>query len=225
MLANNMANASTVGYKTDREFYTTYFAPEALDGQWATLPTTSPVVEHPWTDFAQGVLSQTGEPLDVAISGAGFFVVRGAQGDLYTRNGNFRVSKDGRLTTQTGDQVVGKDEKPIRLDPGLAVEIDREGTIRQMGNTVGQLEVVDFADRAQLRKLSGTYFRYDTASQPPQRIPARIEQGRLENANFQPSEAAVRLVDVMRRFEMLQKAVTLGAEMNRRAIEEVAKTS
>src|ERR1035438_7458683 len=94
MLANNVANASTGGYKSDREFYSLYVAPESDSDPTANMP----VIERPWTDFSQGVLNSTGNPLDVALSGKGFFAVSGPGGPLYTRDGSFRLAKDGQLT-------------------------------------------------------------------------------------------------------------------------------
>ena len=90
LLANNLANTSTGGYKADREFYSTYFSPDATGFD----PTVgdSPVVEKRWTDFTQGPLLSTGNPTDLALSGPGFFAVNGAKGPLYTRNGSFKIS-------------------------------------------------------------------------------------------------------------------------------------
>ncbi|MBI3679864.1 MAG: flagellar hook-basal body complex protein [Acidobacteria bacterium] len=223
LLANNLANAATAGYKADREFYSTYIAPEALDGPGGTLPVSAPVVERNWIDFAQGVLGTTGSPLDFSIAGPGFFVIQSSQGVLYTRNGNFRINASGGLVTASGHAVLGRDGRPIRLDPDQTFQADPTGVIQQNGRQAAQLQIVDFADRSLLAKSGSTYFRYDGAGAAPQNAPARIEQGRLEGANFQPAEAAVRLVNVLRQFEMLQRAIALGAEMNRRAIEEVAR--
>src|ERR1700722_2857201 len=100
MLANNLANADTSGYKTDREFYNLYVSPDAQAAEAA--PATLPVIEKPWTDFSQGSLRATGSPLDLALTGKGFFAVDGPSGSLFTRNGNFRVSTEGRLTTAEG---------------------------------------------------------------------------------------------------------------------------
>ena len=115
MLANNIANQSAPGYKSDREFYSLYLAPEALEasrGGTALMPPMLPVIERHWTDLSQGALTSTGSPLDVALSGSGFFVVTGPSGPLYTRNGNFRLSPQGDLETQEGypvlDQSLGK---------------------------------------------------------------------------------------------------------------------
>jgi flagellar hook-basal body protein len=99
MLANNVANAGTGGYKADREFYSLYVSPEAADADPAA---TMPVIERTWVDHSQGTLHATGNPLDLALSGKGFFAVNGPGGPLYTRNGNFRLAPDGRLTTSEG---------------------------------------------------------------------------------------------------------------------------
>src|SRR5262249_54839104 len=87
LLANNVANASTGGYKADREFYSLYLAPEAAESD---DPRAMPLIERPWVDLTQGPIHNTGNPTDLAISGKGFFVVDGPSGPLYTRNGSFQ---------------------------------------------------------------------------------------------------------------------------------------
>ncbi len=223
LLANNLANASTAGFKADREFYSTYLSPESLQGPEGTLPVQAPVVEKNWTDFQQGVTTATGSPLDVALSGSGFFTLETPSGPVYTRSGNFHLTPDGRLTGPSGDPVLDTAGKPIRLDPKLSVTIDEGGAIRQAGGIVTRLAIVDFEDRAKLAKAGPAVFRYDNSLPPPRQAHPKVEQGRLESANFQPAESAVRLVHVLRQFEMLQRAIALGSEMNKRAIEEVAK--
>ncbi len=222
MLANNLANASTAGFKADREFYSNYFSPESLDGPADTLPAVAPVIEANWTDHAQGILTPTGKPLDLALSGKGFFAIDAPQGTLYTRNGNFLVSRDGFLVNQEGWKVRDRLGKPIRLDPAAAAEVDPSGVVRSQGQAVAQLVVFDFENPQQLRKAGSTYFSYQNADRPPVASQARVESGRLESANYQPAEAAVRLVSVMRQFEMLNRALTLGGEMNRHSVEDVA---
>ena len=92
MLANNLANATTVGYKSDREFYSLYASADAAADSFQTPEgaDTVPVIESHWTDLAQGVIRNTGNTLDMAIDGQGFFSVKGPNGTLFTRNGNFR---------------------------------------------------------------------------------------------------------------------------------------
>jgi flagellar basal-body rod protein FlgF len=221
LLANNIANASTGGYKADREFYGLYAAPESWS---ADALSTMPVIERPWIDFAQGVIRPTGSPLDVALEGRGFFAVDGPGGPLYTRNGSFQMGSDGRLTSADGYNVRAAQGGAIRLDSRLPVEILDDGTVRQDGTVVGQLEIADFTSTAGLVKQGSNYLRpADPAARPVPPSGTVVGQGKLEASNTGNAEAAVRLVSVMRQFEMLQRAAQLGADMNRRAIEEVAK--
>lgn len=225
MLANNIANAATAGYKSDRESYNLYLAPEALDGMAASgdTPTTVPVIETQWTDFSQGTLTPTGNPLDLALSGKGFFAVAGPSGPLYTRSGSFQLSRTGLVTNADGYAVRAVGGRPIQSRSAAPLEISPDGTVRQESQVLGQLEIVDFARPAALEKYGKNYFRpVDTVVAPRTVSDVSVQQGKLESANVTAAESAVQLVGVMRQFETLQKALALGAEMNRSA-EEVAK--
>jgi len=225
LLANNLANSATSGYKSDSEFYGLFtgLAQDMVgDGSSAVLP----VIEHQWTDFSQGTLQPTGNPLDIALSGKGFLTVRSPSEVLYTRNGNLRISSRGELVTSEGFQVRTIEGKSIQISSGKPIEISTDGTVRQDGQTLGQLEVVEFKTTGSLRKLSGACFRNTDATRPPVAATGvEIQQGKLEASNVVVPEAAMRLVGMMRQFEMLQKAVSMGVDMNRRAIEEVAKVN
>ena len=162
MLANNIANQSAAGYKADREFYSLYRAPEALDAsgpETTPLPPTLPVIERHWTDFSQGTLTPTGSKLNLAISGTGFFTVRGPSGALYTRNGDFRLSAAGVLETQQGYALLDTAGRTIQVDPAVAVDVTSDGTIKQGGAVVSVLGLADFAQPEALAKHSGTYFQ------------------------------------------------------------------
>jgi flagellar basal body rod protein FlgG len=154
MVANNLANTTTGGFKLDREFYSLFTAAENEDDEASTK---LPLIQKQWTDFSQGVLAPTGNPLDLALSGKGFFAVNGPKGPLYTRNGSFQLSPTGQLTTSAAAA--------------------------------------------------------DTT----------VLQGKTENSNVAPAESAVRLVGLMRQFEMLQKAITITSDMNKQALTEVAR--
>jgi flagellar basal-body rod protein FlgF len=222
LLANNVANASTAGYKADREFYGLYAGQDEDDRGDGT--STMPVIERPWTDHTQGTLHRTGNPLDLALDGHGFFAVNGPSGPLYTRSGSFHLAGDGRLITNEGYAVRNRGGSPIVLDATRNVQIAADGSITQDGKAIGQLEVVDFNSTGGLAKQGSAYFRVaDPALRPSAPSNITVAQGQVEGSNTGSAEAAVRLVGVMRQFEMLNKAVTLGAEMNKRAIEEVAK--
>jgi len=226
MLANNIANHSTAGYKSDREFYSLYVSPAALEAAQATaVPTTVPVIERHWTDFSQGRMRSTGSALDLALEGKGFFTVQGPQGPLYTRNGSFRLSPAGELQTLEGYALLDRDRnRPIRLEVNKPIQVDRTGTIFQDGAQVARLLLTDFRQPEALAKRAGAYFQLaDTNVAPQPAAGVTLHQGSIEEPNFSPAEAAVRLVSIMRQFETLQKAMMIGGEMNRRAVEEVAR--
>jgi len=223
MLANNIANSSAPGFKADREFYGLYVSAEAADSPPGTTPTILPVIERQWTDYSQGSLTPTGNQLDLALSGKGFFVAQSPNGPLFTRDGSFRLSLAGELETEGGYKIQGQDGNPILIDNSRPVDIGSDGTVRQDGEEVAQIAVVDFADPSVLAKRGNNYFRTDLATMPPAAAQAEVQQGKIEAANSQPAESAVRLVNILRQFEALQKALSIGADMNRRAVEDVAR--
>jgi flagellar basal-body rod protein FlgF len=221
LLANNMANASTGGYKADREFYSLYVAPEA---EGSDSPATMPVIEKPWTDLSQGLLTSTGNSLDVALNGKGFFSVSGPQGTLYTRNGGFHLAADGTLVTADAYPVRSAAGGSLIAQGSEPIDIASDGTVSQNGQAIGQLDVADFTGASALAKQGGNYFRAaDPSVKPAAATGVSVEQGKLEASNTGAAESAVRLVDIMRQFEMLQKAVLIANDMSKQAIEQVAK--
>jgi flagellar basal-body rod protein FlgF len=221
MLANNIANTGTAGFKMDREFYTLY-------------QQQLPLIDRQWTDFSQGVLTPTGNPLNLGLSGKGFFALTSPAGIVYTRNGEFQLSKSNQLQTADGYTLrnVRDHGKPITVDPAQPVDIDKNGIISQGGQEIAQIEI-DGIDNASgtLSKLGNSYFALmlppgskpaGTQTMPPD---TEVHQGALEQSNVPVADAAVRLVSVMRQFEMLQRALSVGAEMNKEAVQEVARVS
>jgi flagellar basal-body rod protein FlgF len=214
MLANNMANSGTAGFKTDREFYNLYEQ---------SLPT----VERQYTDFSQGQLLATGNPLNAALNGKGFFALNSPSGVVFTRAGNFSVSMANQLQTQEGYTLrnVLDNGKPISVDPKQQVDIAKDGTVSQAGQTLGQIEIAQPASPSDtLKKLGSTYFAFiDKDGGAPPATDTEVLQGQIEQSNVPVADSAVKLVSVMRQFEMMQKAINLGTEMNKQAISEVAK--
>lgn len=224
LLANNLANASAAGFKSDSESYGLYISPEAADSPEGTFPTILPVIENRWTDFSQGMLLATGNNTDLALSGKGFFVANTSSGPLYTRDGNFHVSGTGQLQTMDGYAIQGTDGKPVVIDSTKSFEVIPDGTVRQDGQDISRIAVVDFQNPTVLSKRQGTYFANSAPeAQPAPAAEVEIRQGKLEAANSESARSAARLVTVLRQFEALQKAMTIGADMNRRAVEDVAR--
>jgi len=210
MLANNIANASAPGFKADREFYGLYMSAEAAQSSDGITPSTLPVIERQWTDFAQGQLTPTNNSLDVALNGKGFFVANSDSGRLFTRNGSFRLSSQGQLETSDGHAILDTNGKPIALDSSRPVDIGADGSINQDGQQVAQINVVDFKDPSSLVKRGSNYFAVDLSTiSPGPASQTEVVQGQLEAANSQPAESAVRLVNIMRQFESLQKAMAI----------------
>lgn len=220
LLANNVANASTGGYKADREFYSLYVSPDAQADESSTMP----VIERPWTDLSQGALQPTGNQLDLALTGKGFFSVTGPHGALYTRNGSFHLSPGGQLVTAEGYTVNGTSGQSLTAAGSSPIEVSSDGSVHQDGNLIGQLQVADFPASAELAKQGNNYFRVaDPSVRPATSTGTGVEQGKLEASNSGTADSAVRLIGIMRQFEMLQKAVSMGSDMNKQAIEQVAK--
>jgi flagellar basal-body rod protein FlgF len=223
MLANNLANVETGGFKADREFFSIYTSDDAsLDPQTGDIPSL-PLIETHWTDLSQGNLLNTANPLDFAIDGEGLFAIQTQGGIRYTRNGNFRVGVSGSLTTADGSPVRAQGGGTIQLAPGLPVEVFPDGAVQQSGQPIGQLEISAF-DRGSLDKVGANYFVPLEGAKARQATGA-VLQGKLEQSNVGAAESSVRLVAIMRQFEMLQKAMNIGNELNRKAIEEVARVA
>lgn len=223
LVANNLANATTSGFKLDREFYSLFAAGEDT-GMSGDSGTKLPLIQKQWTDFTQGALQPTGNPLDLALSGKGFFVVNGPGGPLYTRAGSFRLSISGTLTTADGYAVRTTDGKILQTTSQAPLEVASDGSVTQDGEDLGQLNLVDFQDRSVLRKVGNSYFSVsDPKVQPMKAADVTVDQAKIENSNVAPAESAVRLVGLMRQFEMLQKAISIATDMNKKALEDVAR--
>ena len=228
MSANNLANSSTNGFKSDKEFYGLYTSIEAQSAADAEgyLASTNPVVQSQYTDFAQGMLVRTGNPLDLALNGKGFFAANGPSGPLYTRNGNFKLTPDGILTTHEGYVLRTVEKLPIQTQSTSPLEVTPDGQVLQDGAPLGTLELVNFSDTKVLSKQGNNYFRVEDPNAKPVPVTeTQVEQNKIEGSNVSTAGAAVRLVHVMRQFEMLQKAISISGDMNKHAVEEVARVS
>ena len=221
LVANNLANSSTSGYKTDGEFYTLFTSQTAGDDE--SNASAVPMIQRQWTDFGQGLLESTNNPLDFGLSGKGFFVVQGPSGPLYTRNGNFRFSTSGSLITSEGYPLLQDNGQSFHANTAKPLEVSREGDITQAGNSIGRIKLADFPHSASLTKFGANYFSNGTGQEETEVTGSQIFQGKLEASNVSASHGAVRIVGLTRQFEMMQKAISLSNDMNKQAIEQVAK--
>jgi flagellar basal-body rod protein FlgF len=224
-IANNLANASTPGYRAQRSVFSAVLA-ETGDQVQTPLNramNSYGIMSGTTLDRTEGALEKTGNGLDVAIQGTGFFVVKTPTGTMYTRNGGFQVSASGQLVTATGDLVQGE-KGPIAMLPG-PVSISADGTISSNGAVAGKLKLVDFAPGADLKSVGGTY--YSAAEKDATAaVGSTVVQGSLENSNVNPVSSMVALITAQRGAEMVQRALSMfNSEMDKTAAQDLPKVS
>ena len=208
VIAHNLANVNTVGFK--RHGTTAHiFEVQTPDGSKRDLKTKGMV------DWSQGNLARTGETYDLALFGDGFFAVDSPVGEVYTREGQFRLTADGVLTTP-GNSPVSWKSKGATIDPhGLPVVIDGGGQVMQGEQNVGQLRLADFADHRQLVLNSAGFWE---APPTAKRIAhtAVVHQGALESSNATGLEEVVAMVSVQRAFEAASNVMSVINESYQR---------
>lgn len=216
VVANNLANASTTGFKAEMDFQQLIEGKDRLQlagqsvGQVSPTPESESgvlgVVSGTATKMLPGAYRQTGRSLDVALVGEGFLVVQTARGQRYTRAGNLTRNQDGQLVTQDGSLVVGE-AGPITLPAG-DVTIGEDGIISGPGKTVGRLKVVRFSHPGTgLVKEGGTLFTTAEGVKPQEDNQTRFRQGVLEMSNVDPMRELVTLIQLQREFESLQRGL------------------
>jgi len=221
--ANNVANANTTGFKKDGVFRKYLIDHDTILKQNATDFRSIEDVDGVITNYAQGQVDVTSNPLDVAIIGDGFFVVQTPQGERYTRNGNFQIDQNGYLVTGTGYFLKGVTGDPIRLAGGN-VHIGNDGTVSVNGNLVGILQIVDFAKPYKLNKMGDGLFEAAPGSATPMgadRISLR--QGCLERSNVEVVEEMVNIIKTSRDFESNQKSIQMQDTTLDRAVNDVGR--
>ena len=220
LAANNLANANTTGFRGEHVSFQTQLMTASTNVSTRAVSSYG-VLGSPRTDFSQGSLQQTGNPLDLALEGSGFFAVQAPNGVQYTRNGNFHLTRDGALVTAQGYPVLGNNG-PITLPSGNA-EISSAGVISVNGDVAGQLQLTEFDPSVPLTSLGDAYFSAPSAAAAPA-SQLSVRQGSLESSNVNPVESAVGLIEIQRNAEMMQRALsTFHNEFNRTAAEDLPK--
>lgn len=222
IIANNIANADTTGFKVENLMVRTEPARPArmADGP---NPVKFVLDDGVARDFTQGSMRTTGATFDLAIEGKGFFKVDTAAGERFTRDGRFTLSPEGKITTQDGDAVQGE-SGDIVVDPAKGqVAIAKDGTVSQGINIIGKVEVSRFDDLSSLRKDGDNLFR-NVSNQTAQPAPdARVHQGMLEGSNVKTIEQVTRLIEVNRAYDSISKMMADTSDLSRRSIERIGK--
>ncbi|HVR69060.1 MAG TPA: flagellar basal-body rod protein FlgF [Verrucomicrobiae bacterium] len=218
--ANNVANLRTTGFKAEKVQFEEYMQALKSPGM-KQAPLSSVLDVGTVTDMSTGPLETTGNSLDFAILGDGFFAVQTDGGMRYTRGGSFRMDESGQLVTQDGKAVLDTGGSPIQLEGASGpVTVNGTGEISSNGAILGQLGVVGFADPQSLVHEGNGLFKSDSV---PTAAPVSIIQGMLESSNAQPIVEITRMIDILRNFESAQKMLDAQHDLSRDTVAKLGK--
>jgi flagellar basal-body rod protein FlgG len=208
VISNNLANVNTPGYKKDKMSFEGLLASSTNPPIVPQSTTADPILqkENIYIDYASGPTTQSGNPLDLALDGDGFFAVTTPEGTAYTRQGNFRTSADGTLVTVDGYPVQNASGSAIRIQ-GSRVEIDAKGSVKVDDTVAGVISVMDFEKPYSLTKIGNALFVQGDSQPPPQTGKAQILQGHLEGSNVESISEMVQLIETNRFFEACSKVI------------------
>ena len=199
IVSNNLANINTIGYKRDVMFT------DMLD-----VFDTNDDNKNVKTEFTQGTMKETGNPLDIAFAGSGFFVIENNGEEYYTRDGHFTVNSSGNLTTSEGFNVMGQGGIiNVSLDGSKTgdFEISKLGEIFVNDEYIDMLKIVDFEDYRELTKEGVNLFSANDNHKPYEPEMYMVLQRHLEGSNVNSVDEMVELISLQRNFESTQKAV------------------
>jgi flagellar basal-body rod protein FlgF len=223
LVAHNLANLSTTGYRGQQATFRSLLAGSSGVSRNPLNAAMNDygVLGGSRVDLASGSLLATGGALDMGIAGKGFFVVQTAEGVLYTRNGNFHVTSTGQLVTAEGDPVLGE-QGPVSL-PNGAVSVSPDGTVSVDGAVVSKLRLTEFSPATTLTAVGDLLYRAPAGAQLPA-AESSVRQGMLEGSNVSPVLSVVELITVQRNAEMLQRALTLfDSQLNQTAVQDLPR--
>lgn len=225
VVANNLANTNTAGYRAQHNVFRSLLAQSSNAPSSALNRATNDygILAGSRLDSAQGRLERTGNDLDFGIEGPGYFVVQTPAGRRFTRNGNFQVSPQGQLITAQGDPVMG-DNGVIQI-VGTPISVSADGTISTNGAIAGQLKMVEFPPAVSLQSVGNNY--YSAPAQSDQAaVNSQVQQGTLEGSNVDPIGSMVELINLQRFAEMAQRALsTFHNDFDKVATEDLPRVN
>lgn len=224
LVANNIANANTAGFKAELMMMTEVDLPAERGVELAYVQDMASA-----RDFSQGAMRVTDSPLDLGIQGDGFFVVRTPEGIRYTRVGRFQLDDDGQLVTSQGYPVLAggspvtitPESGPLNVASDGTISTDRAREGEQLA-IVGRLDIVDFANRAGLKPEVDGFF---SASQPARPATGKVIQGSLEDSNVKTILEMTSLIEVTRNYQSVQRFMDAEHERQRRAIGSITSNT
>ena len=231
VVANNIANLNTTGFKADSSMFEQFLAPVARENRFNVPDQRLSFVNDrgTWRDLRAGAIQQTGNPLDVAINGDGYLVVQTPNGERYTRNGALQINAQGQLVTAGGAQVVG-DNGPIVFQPtdhDVAISADGrvtvvEGVATNTESLRGNIRLVSFAAPQLLQKDGDTNFSAPAGVAATPDTTSRLQQGAIEKSNVNGVVEMTRLIEVSRAYQQVSTLLQQQSEMRKNAIQQLA---
>lgn len=230
VVANNVANVNTAGFKADRSLFQEYLKSGAHDDSFSGRDRGISFVQDRGTlhDFAAGPTEQTKNPLDVAIDGDAFLVVQTPGGERYTRDGGLQINSRGQLVTASGNAVLGT-SGPIVFQPGdkdINIAADGNVTVLEGVNRIdsvrGKLRLVSFAQAQKLLKQGSNLYAAGEGDSPQPAVTARINQGYIEKSNVNSVAEMSRMIEVTRAYTQISAMLQQQGDMRKSALEKLA---
>jgi flagellar basal-body rod protein FlgF/flagellar basal-body rod protein FlgG len=221
--ASNLANTQTPGYRAEREYFRSVMLDRAPASQLGQAVNRFGLLGGDRLNLAEGPIEPTGNPLDLAIEGQGFFQIQTQNGARFTRDGSFHRSQGGMLVTAEGEPVLSSAGKTIQIPPG-EVSVGANGVVSVAGGAVETVGIFTFPATAQLTPEGTNRYVAPPNTMPQVAKDAAIRQGALEGANQDAIQGTLDLVVMQRQAEMMQKALTVfHTEFNKFASEDLAR--
>jgi flagellar basal-body rod protein FlgF len=232
IIANNIANIDTTGFKADNASFSEYLMPNASDGDFSGKDKRVSFVQDraSWIDLSAGAIQRTGDPLNVAIDGPGYLVVQTANGPRYTRNGALSLNGTGQLVTSDGNAVMG-DGGPIVFQPGdrdIAISPSGIITVHQGTGTAdtprGRLQLVSFDQPHRLEKDGGSTFRAPNGvNTAPAPATTHFVQGAVERSNVNAVAEMARMIELTRSYSDTAALLQQQGDQRRNALQQLSQ--
>ncbi|NQV47697.1 MAG: flagellar basal-body rod protein FlgF [Rhodospirillaceae bacterium] len=224
VIANNIANMNTTGFKGGKMMFTEHL--ERSRGGYRIGGDKNSYVRDIATarDITEGPMISTGNKLDLAVSGDGYFVVNTATGNNYTRNGNFQLDNAGQLVTRNGDPLLSDQDEPFFFSPeDTQITIARDGSVSTENGVIGKLNLVTFQNLQDMKPVAGGL--HTTKQQPQPVTNPLILQGMLEGSNVNPIIEMTRMIEAHRSYGSVKDMIQKEDERVKKMIEEFARVA
>ena len=231
VVANNVANVNTNGFKADRSLFEQFLRSPAHEDNFQRPDRQVAFVQDRGTfkDFATGASEMTKNPLDVAIDGKGFLVVQTPAGERYTRDGNLQINNQGQLVTQSGYPVMGGSGPIVfqQTDKQVTIATDGNVTVLEGSNRLdsvrGKLRIVSFADAQSLVKDGGNLYSAGQGVAPLPDTTSRVNQGYVEKSNVNSVTEMSRMIEITRAYTQISALLQQQSDLHKSAIEKLAE--